>query len=86
MLVPAQHLPISLIGSMWNLGSRWSSPEEEGYVEEESAGECCDIMLGCKAMFMARNTNTRVKTSTQRSICMIHMCNMGVSPHTNTMH
>lgn len=41
MLVPAQHLPISLIGSMWNLASRWSSPEEEeeGCVEEEGSVE-----------------------------------------------
>lgn len=54
MLVPAQQLPISLIGSMWNLASRWSSPEKEGYVEEESVEVCCDInvTLGCKAFFI----------------------------------
>lgn len=45
MLMPAQQLPISLIGSMWNLCYRWSSPEEEGYVEEESAEVCCDVRL-----------------------------------------
>lgn len=58
MLVPAQQLPISLIGSMWNLASCWSSPGEEGYVEEESAEVCCDISvtLDCKAFFITGNT------------------------------
>lgn len=45
MLMPAQHLPISLIGSMWNLCSRWSSPEEEGYVEEKCVEVRCNISV-----------------------------------------
>lgn len=44
MLVPAQQLPVSLIGSMWNSSSCWSSPEEEeGYIEGKSAEVYYDI-------------------------------------------
>lgn len=48
MLMPAQQLPISLIGSMWNLSPCWFSPEErwewgggwgEGCMEEEESAE-----------------------------------------------
>lgn len=48
MLVPAQQLPISLIGSMWNLISCWSPPEEELYVWEESTELYCNISLMLK--------------------------------------
>lgn len=62
MLVPAQQLPISLIGSMWNLSSRWSSPEEEGYVEEETVEVCYDISVTFVVCDF-EHTNTSVKTS-----------------------
>lgn len=41
MFMPAQHLPISLIGSMWNPGSRWSSPEEGGIC---GGGKCGGVL------------------------------------------
>lgn len=43
MLVPAQQLPVSLIGSMWNFSSCWSAPEEEGYIEGKNVEVYYDI-------------------------------------------
>ena len=43
MLVPAEQVPVSLIGRIWNLSSRWSPPDEDGCVEEKRAEACCSI-------------------------------------------
>lgn len=59
MLVPAQQLPISLIGSMWNLISCWSCPEEELYVWEESTELYCNISLKFEVMYLSWKTEKK---------------------------
>ena len=47
MLVPAQHQPISLIDSMWNLGSRWPPQDEGGVCGGGESGDS-SVTMGCK--------------------------------------
>lgn len=64
--MPAQQLPISLIGSMWNLRYRRASPEEEGYVEEESAE------VGRDARLQSANTSAQSSSTCLSSLAAEH--------------
>lgn len=78
MLVPAQHHPISLIGSMWNLGSRWPSQGEGGVCGGGKSGDS-SVTMGCKAVSVTvKHANTSVKTPAQRGIpCDLHVLAWG---------
>lgn len=90
MLVPAQQLPISLIGSMWNLISCWSSPEEELYVWEESTELYCNISLMFKVKYLSWKTEKTVGIVIVIDwLCMIHVlgiANRGTCTQTHTLH
>lgn len=92
MLVPAQHLPISLIGSMWNLLSCWSSPGEGGVCEGGSRGvlwfhSVVRLQRGCLLLKTHTDESKDAHTKTQRRSCMIHTCTVNVTfcRHTNTL-